>query len=165
MNKFQISQKSKNENEIEPFTFSKNYSIKLNQLSSTNKESATEEKNLNNNLSNELDNEGQKLNELPKYPIKEALKDDNNNSIENKNNIDENNNNEDDMMGSYNYEPQDDDFYYFISENIPPQNFTQKLRDIKLKYEKLNNEIERLKKENKKYNPNFIKRKYNGGNI
>ena len=86
MNKFQISQKSKNENEIEPFTFSKNYSIKLNQLSSTNKESATEEKNLNNNLSNELDNEGQKLNELPKYPVKEALKDDNNNSIENKNN-------------------------------------------------------------------------------
>ena len=61
MNKFQISQKSKNENEIEPFTFSKNYSIKLNQLSNTNKESATDEKNLNNNISNEQLNRKQKF--------------------------------------------------------------------------------------------------------
>ena len=71
MNKFKISQKSKNENEIEPFTFSKNYSIKLNQLSSTNKESATDEKNLNNNISNEILNEAQKSNDMANYFNKE----------------------------------------------------------------------------------------------
>ena len=164
MNKFQISQKSKNENEIEPFTFSKNCSIKLNQLSNTNKESATDEKNLNNNVSNELLNKQQKINESPYFHKEEVIKHDNN-PTEIKSNTNENNNNEDDMMGSYNYEQQDDDFYYFISENIPPQNFTQKLRDIKIKYEKLNKEIEMLKIENKKYNPNFYKRKNKGKNF
>ena len=163
MNKFQVSQKSKNENEIEPFTFSKNYSIKLNQLSNTNKESATDEKNLNNNVSNELLNKKPKINESPYFQNEEVIKQDNN-PTEMKSNSKENNNNEDDMMGSYNYEQQDDDFYYFISENIPPQNFTQKLRDIKVKYEKLNKEIEMLKIENKKYNPNFYKGKNKGKN-
>ena len=163
MNKFQISQKSKNENEIEPFTFSKNYSIKLNQLSNTNKESATDEKNLNNNISNEHINRKQKINESPYFHNEEIPKHENN-PTEIKNNSNENNNNENDMMGSYNYEQQDEDFYYFISENIPPQNFTQKLRDIKIKYEKLNKEIEMLKIENKKYNPNFNNRKNKGKN-
>ncbi len=162
MEQCKISPKSKNENEIEPFTFSKNYSIKLNQLSSTNKESATDEKNLNNNISNEILNEAQKSNDMANYFNKE-IPYNAQNPLENKNNLEENNNNDDDMMESYNYEQQDEDFYYFISENIPPQNFTQKLRDIKVKYEKLNNEIKQLKKENKKYNPYFNTKKYKGG--
>ena len=64
------------------------------------------------------------------------------------------------MMGKYNYE-QDEDFYYFINKEIPPQNFSEKLRNIKIKYNKLKQDIEKLKKENKKYNPNFVIKKYN----
>ena len=74
-----------------------------------------------------------------------------NEQIEQKYNEEDNIKINDDMMEKYNYAQQEDDFYYFISENIPPQNFSEKLRNIKIKYEKLKNEIEKLKKENNKY--------------
>ena len=165
MKKSQNLNKAKKEGQLEPFTFAKNDSNKHTQLTNTNKESLTEEKNINNNISKELLYEGKRTNELANFSNKETIKGSNNYQMENKNIIKDNNNNgnEEDMMGSYNYEQQDDDFYYFISENIPPQNFTEKLRNIKIKYEKLSKEIERLKKENKKYNPNYIIKNYKNG--
>ena len=167
MKKSQNPKKAKKEGQLEPFTFAKNDSNKHTQLSNTNKESLSDEKNINNNISKELLYEGKRTNELANFSNKETFKGSNTLQMENKNFIKDNSNNnlnEEDMMGSYNYEQQDEDFYYFISENIPPQNFTEKLRNIKVKYEKLNKEIERLKKENKKYNPNFIIKKYKNEN-
>ena len=146
MKKSLKGQKQKNEGQPEPFTFAKNDSNKHTQLSNTNKESNTDEKNLYVNISNELPYENKKMNELASLSDKNTIKENNNKIIE-ENNVQEN----EDMMGSYNYEQNDDDFYYFISENIPPQNFSEKLRNIKIKYEKLKNEIEKLKKENNKY--------------
>ena len=160
MKKGLLNTKPKNEGQIEPFTFAKNDSNKHTQLSNTNKESDTHDKNLNINISKDLQYEGQRANELGNLSSKNTIKENNNKKIaEENNNIDN-----EDMMGSYNYDQQDDDFYYFISENIPPQNFTEKLRKIKIKYEKLKNEIERLEKENKKYNPNYVMRKNSNWN-
>ena len=161
MKKCQNESKQKNEGQLEAFTFAKNDSNKNTQLVRTNKDVSDYVQSLKNNISNELQYEGQRTNELANFSNKGTLKADNNEQIENDNFIQEDNNmNENDMMGSYSYEQQDNDFYYFISENIPPQNFTKKLRNIKLKYAKLEKEIEKLKKENKKYNPNFIIRNY-----
>ena len=77
---------------------------------------------------------------------------------ENEDNLDSNNKYYDEKDYNYN---DDDEYmgYYYISEVIPPQNFPEKLKKIKIKYEKLKEEIEFLKKENKKYNPNFIIKK------
>ena len=77
---------------------------------------------------------------------------------ENEDNLDSNNKYYDEK--DYNY-GDDNEYmgYYYISEVIPPQNFPEKLKKIKIKYEKLKEEIEFLKKENKKYNPNFIIKK------
>ena len=152
MKKGQKSFKSKNDGPPEPFTFAKNDSKQLTQLSNTNKEFGTDEKIQNINKSKELNHEGQRTNEMENFSNKNTIKENNNTNIEEE----ENNAINDDMMGSYNYEQQDEDFYYFISENIPPQNFSEKLRNIKVKYEKLKKEIEKLKKENKKYNPNYV---------
>ena len=58
----------------------------------------------------------------------------------------ENNNNFDEIMDTY-----------IKLENIKK---SEKLRNIKIKYNKLKQDIEKLKKENKKYNPNFIIRNY-----
>ena len=150
MKKGHSSLKSKNEGQIEPFTFAKNDSKQQTQLSNTNKELGTDEKNININISKKLNYEGQGSKELSNLSNKNTIKENNNKKLQN------NNNNDEDIMGSYNYEQQDDDFYYFISENIPPQNFSEKLRNIKVKYEKLKKEIEKLKIENKKYNPNYV---------
>ena len=56
---------------------------------------------------------------------------------------------------------EDDDEYYYISELVPPQNFSSKLRSAKKRYQKLQEEINILKKEIKKYNPNLPIRNYN----
>jgi len=56
---------------------------------------------------------------------------------------------------------EDEDEYYYISDLIPPQNFSNKLRLAKKKHEKLQKEIDLLKKQIKKYNPNFPVRDYN----
>ena len=55
----------------------------------------------------------------------------------------------------------DDDEYYFFSELVPPQNFSSKLRFAKKKHQELQKKIELLKKEIKKYNPNYPVRDYN----
>ena len=155
MKEAQKSFKSKNEGQIEPFTFAKNDSKQHTLLSNTNKELGTEEKNININISKDLNYEGKRTNELVDSYNKNEMKE----NINNKNTDIKDNNNDEDMMEGYNYGQQDDDFYYFISENIPPQNFSEKLRNIKIKYEKLKNEIEKLKIENKKYNPNYVMKK------
>ena len=155
MNKAHKSLKSNNEGQIEPFTFAKNDSKQHTLLSNTNKELGTEEKNININISKDLNYEGKRTNELVDSYNKNEMKE----NINNKNSDIKDNNNDEDMMEGYNYGQQDDDFYYFISENIPPQNFSEKLRNIKIKYEKLKNEIEKLKIENKKYNPNYVMKK------
>ena len=115
--------------------------------------------------------EGQKTNELIninyKDPEKEEkqiqVEDEQNNIIDNEK-VDAN----DIPQGNYyynnNYEEDEnekyyDDYYYYISEIVPPQNFTEKLKNIKIKYQKLKEEIEWLKKENQKYNPNFTRTK------
>ena len=158
MKKGQKSLKSKNDGQLEPFTFGKNDSNKLTQLSNTNKELASDEKNPNSNTSKDLPYKNQKENELSNYSNKNKIKE-NNNQMEQEYIEEDNMKVNDDMMEKYNYDQQEDDFYYFISENIPPQNFSEKLRNIKIKCEKLKNEIDKLKKENKKYNPNYIMKK------
>ena len=154
MKKGQKSLKSKNDGQLDPFTFGKNDSNKLTQLSNTNKELASDEKNPNSNTSKDLLYKNQKENELSNYSNKNKIKE-NNNQMEQEYIEEDNMKVNDDMMEKYNYDQQEDDFYYFISENIPPQNFSEKLRNIKIKCEKLKNEIDKLKKENKKYNPNY----------
>ena len=158
MKKGQKSLKSKNDGQLDPFTFGKNDSNKLTQLSNTNKELASDEKNPNSNTSKELIHKSQKENELSNYSNKNKIKE-NNNQMEQEYIEEDNMKVNDDMMEKYNYDQQEDDFYYFISENIPPQKFSEKLRNIKIKCEKLKNEIDKLKKENKKYNPNYIMKK------
>ena len=158
MKKGQKSLKSKNDGQLDPFTFGKNDSNKLTQLSNTNKELASDEKNPNSNTSKDLLYKNQKENELSNYSNKNKIKE-NNNQMEQEYIEEDNMKVNDDMMEKYNYDQQEDDFYYFISENIPPQNFSEKLRNIKIKCEKLKNEIDKLKKENKKYNPNYIMKK------
>ena len=61
----------------------------------------------------------------------------------------------------YNEGQDDDDEYYFISELVPPQNFSSKLRFAKNKHQRLQKEIDFLKKQIKKYNPNYPIRDYN----
>ena len=158
MKKGQKSLKSKNDGQLDPFTFGKNDSNKLTQLSNTNKELASDEKNPNSNTSKDLPYKNQKENELSNYSNKNKIKE-NNNQMEQEYIEEDNMKVNDDIMEKYNYDQQEDDFYYFISENIPPQNFSEKLRNIKVKCEKLKNEIDKLKKENKKYNPNYIMKK------
>ena len=158
MKKGQKSLKSKNDGQLDPFTFGKNDSNKLTQLSNTNKELASDEKNPNSNTSKDLPYKNQKENELSNYSNKNKIKE-NNNQMEQEYIEEDNMKINDDMMEKYNYDQQEDDFYYFISENIPPQNFSEKLRNIKIKCKKLKNEIDKLKKENKKYNPNYIMKK------
>ena len=62
---------------------------------------------------------------------------------------------------NYNEGQDDDDEYYFISELVPPQNFSSKLRFAKKRYQELQKKIYLLKKEIKKYNPNYPVRDYN----
>ena len=158
MKKGQKSLKSKNDGQLDPFTFGKNDSNKLTQLSNTNKELASDEKNPNSNTSKELIHKSQKENELSNYSNKNKIKE-NNNQMEQEYIEEDNMKVNDDMMEKYNYAQQEDDFYYFISENIPPQNFSEKLRNIKIKCANLKNEIDKLKRENKKYNPNYVMKK------
>ena len=158
MKKGQKSLKSKNDGQLDPFTFGKNDSNKLTQLSNTNKELRSDENNLNINTSKDVFYKSQRENELSNNSKKNKMKEDNE-QIEQKYNEEDNIKINDDMMEKYNYDQQEDDFYYFISENIPPQNFSEKLRNIKIKCEKLKNEIDKLKKENKKYNPNYLMKK------
>ena len=158
MKNAQKSLKSKNDGQLEPFTFGKNDSNKLTQLSNTNKELRSDENNLNINTSKDMFYKSQRENELSNNSKKNKMKEDNE-QIEQKYNEEDNIKINDDMMEKYNYAQQEDDFYYFISENIPPQNFSEKLRNIKIKCEKLKSEIDKLKRENKKYNPNYVMKK------
>ena len=158
MKNTQKSLKSKNDGQLEPFTFGKNDSNKLTQLSNTNKELRSDENNLNINTSKDVFYKSQRENELSNNSKKNKMKEDNE-QIEQKYNEEDNIKINDDMMEKYNYAQQEDDFYYFISENIPPQNFSEKLRNIKIKCEKLKSEIDKLKRENKKYNPNYVMKK------
>ena len=158
MKNAQKSLKSKNDGQLEPFTFGKNDSNKLTQLSNTNKELRSDENNLNINTSKDVFYKSQRENELSNNSKKNKMKEDNE-QMEQKYNEEDNIKINDDMMEKYNYAQQEDDFYYFISENIPPQNFSEKLRNIKIKCEKLKSEIDKLKRENKKYNPNYVMKK------
>ena len=158
MENAQKSLKSKNDGQLEPFTFGKNDSNKLTQLSNTNKELRSDENNLNINTSKDVFYKSQRENELSNNSKKNKMKEDNE-QIEQKYNEEDNIKINDDMMEKYNYAQQEDDFYYFISENIPPQNFSEKLRNIKIKCANLKNEIDKLKRENKKYNPNYVMKK------
>ena len=56
---------------------------------------------------------------------------------------------------------EDVDEYYYFSELVPPQNFSLNLRLAKKKYQELQKEINNLKKDIKKYNPNYPIRDYN----
>ena len=129
----------------------------------------------------DLKYEGERTNELRNFSRKEPPKIDNEiNVVDDKNTKNENmqnNMHEEDIYNNryiydknINLEDVNDvygqhfDDYYYISEFIPPQNFSEKLRNIKIKYQKLKEEIEFLKRENKKYNPNFIIRNYNYNN-
>ena len=158
MKNSQKSLKSKNDGQLEPFTFGKNDSNKLTQLSNTNKELRSDENNLNINTSKDVFYKSQRENELSNNSKKNKMKEDNE-QIEQKYNEEDNIKINDDMMEKYNYAQQEDDFYYLISENIAPQNFSEKLRNIKIKCEKLKSEIDKLKRENKKYNPNYVMKK------
>ena len=158
MKKGQKSLKSKNDGQLDPFTFGKNDSNKLTQLSNTNKELRSDENNLNINTSKDVFYKSQRENELSNNSKKNKMKEDNE-QIEQKYNEEDNIKINDDMMEKYNYAQQEDDFYYFISENIPPQNFSEKLRNIKIKCANLKSEIDKLKRENKKYNPNYVMKK------
>ena len=158
MKNAQKSLNSKNDGQIEPFTFGKNDSNKLTQLSNTNKELRSDENNLNINTSKDVFYKSQRENELSNNSKKNKMKEDNE-QTEQKYNEEDNIKINDDMMEKYNYAQQEDDFYYFISENIPPQNFSEKLRNIKIKCANLKNEIDKLKRENKKYNPNYVMKK------
>ena len=158
MKKGKKSLKSKNDGQLDPFTFGKNDSNKLTQLSNTNKELRSDENNLNINTSKDVFYKSQRENELSNNSKKNKMKEDNE-QIEQKYNEEDNIKINDDMMEKYNYAQQEDDFYYFISENIPPQNFSEKLRNIKIKCANLKNEIDKLKRENKKYNPNYVMKK------
>ena len=125
-----------------------------------------------NNYSKDLKYEGQRTNEMRNMTFKDAPKEDNQIKVEeedndnNQNIINEENNSKYIYNNNINDENEDNyenyyDDYYYISEIIPPQNFSEKLKNIKIKYQKLKEEIEFLKKENKKYNPNFIIKQYN----
>ena len=69
--------------------------------------------------------------------------------------------NYEEYKNSHEGQDDDDDEYYFISELVPPQNFSSKLRLAKKKHKELQTEIDLLKKEIKKYNPNYPVRDYN----
>ena len=102
------------------------------------------------NYYKDLNYEGQRTNEIKNMTFNEQSRKENN---ENNFNINDDNNGENESNKDLNE-------YYFISDIIPPLNFTQKLRDIKIKYQNLKEEIEFLKKENKKYNSGFYIKKY-----
>ena len=114
--------------------------------------------------------EGEKTNELMKINYEEPPKEEKQIQVEDQDNIIDENDDNDAPQGNYyynnNYEDEGDekynnyyDDYFYISEFIPPQNFTEKLKNIKIKYQKLKEEIEWLKKENQKYNPHFTIKK------
>ena len=117
----------------------------------------------------DLNYEGQRTNELKSITYKDGIRDDkqiihdnndNKNDEENINNPQENLDEDEydkinlGKMGGNCEENEEDDIYY-ISQFIPPQNFSVKLRNAKDEYEKLKREIEKLKRENKKFNPKF----------
>ena len=177
MNTWSFPKGSQIDKQTEPFTFTHK------EINKNNLENNLEEENPkeNNNLSNkenkyykDLNYEGQRTNELSSTNFKlllkgeKEIKKENNVKINQVDNTQKNPNEGEIYIKNNNYievenENDDDnyyeDYYYFISEIIPPQNFSEKLKNIKKKYEKLKKEIEWLKKENKKYNPNFIAKK------
>ena len=180
MNTFPFPQRAQIKNQIDPMTYT---NIDINKekiqnylLEENDKISKKEELNQKNNLYKDLEYEGQKTNELKNIVYEQPKEEINNEKnilkmeSNNEEGGEEGQEGEDDKIGTYYYngdlnqEYEDNekyyDDYYYISEYIPPQNFSKKLKNIKLKYEKLKKEIEWLKKENKKYNPNFILRNY-----
>ena len=147
--------------------------IGLEEKSKDNNNNPKEDDNINKYLK-DINFEGQRTNELINIDYKEPPKEEKEIQVEGEENIIGENEGNDVPQGNYyynnNYEDEGDekynnyyDDYYYISEFVPPQNFTQKLKNIKLKYQKLKEEIEWLKKENRKYNPHFTikKTKYN----
>ena len=121
------------------------------------------------NYSKDLKYEGQRTNEMRNMTFKGHPKE--NSQIKEEDIAQDQNiiNEENDFNNKYIYnnniyDENEYDEIYYISEFIPPQNFSQKLKNIKFKYQKLKEEIEFLKKENKKYNPNFIIKNYNKQN-
>ena len=184
MNTWSFPHGAQSTNKTDPFTFT-NVHINQNKIENNLQEEVgqvptKEEISHKNNFDKDLQYEGQRTNELKNFtyePPKEVNNVKNNFvKIESNNEVrgEEGEEGEEDKLENYYYngdlnqdyeiEEKSYDDYYYISEYIPPQNFSQKLKNIKLKYEKLKKEIELLKKENKKYNPNFMTRFCNNKN-
>ena len=176
MNTWSFPKGSQNYKQTDPFTFTHKEINKNNLGNNIREENPKENNNLNNKGNkyyNDLNYEGQRTNELASINFKSLPKEEKEIKAENSvkiNQVDSSQkipNEGDNYIKNNNYievENENDDnyyedYYYFISEIIPPQNFSEKLKNIKKKYEKLKKEIDWLKKENKKYNPNFITKK------
>ena len=182
MNTWSFPPGAQNKNQTDPLTFT--HQEINNKILEENNQQINSNNNNNNknedevkqdtkiNYYKDLNYEGQKTNEMRNFTIKDTKHGDsqineNNNNPNNLNEEREEENNDNVYIryeygdeGQGNYSQNYDDLYY-ISEIIPPQNFSEKLRNIKIKYQKLKEDIEKLKKENKKYNPYFITRKNN----
>ena len=174
MNTWSFPNGVESKKETDPLTFTHNQKDNKNLDIINQEENPSNSNKNNNNIYKDLKFEGQRTNELRNYTTnKEMLNEDN----QIKQDIDinnENENNDDDMAVEedmerkeyeHDYEQENEDEYYYISEIIPPQNFPAKLRNIKDKYSKLKEEIEHLKKQIKKYNPNYVFGKYTTSNI
>ncbi len=186
MNTWSFPHESQNKNEADPLTYTNKEINKMNLENIINEEKPQEIDNQKekekvsidktNKYYKDLNCEGQKTNEFQFISFKGSPKEETEIKVENDNKKIEIGNSQkiqsegDIYIKDNNYkevENENDDNsyddYFYISELIPPQNFSEKLKKIKIKYQKLKEEIEWLKKENKKYNPNFIikKNKYN----
>ena len=183
MNTWSFPHGAQNKNKTDPLTFT-HQEINNNILDKNNQQDNPNNNNKNEdevkqdtkmNYYKDLKYEGQKTNEMRNFSIKDIPKhgdnqiNENNNNQNNLNEEGEEENNDNDNVyiryeygdeGQGNYSQNYDDLFY-ISDILPPQNFSEKLRNIKIKYQKLKEDIERLKKENKKYNPYFITRNNN----
>ena len=178
MNTWNFQQGSESKKQ-DPLTFT--YNMDKKELENNQQEERPKDSNNNpkeddniNKYLKDMKFEGQRTNELIDINYKEPPKEEKEIQVEGEENINNENEGNDVPQGNYyynnNYEDEADgkydnyyDDYYYISEFVPPQNSTQKLKNIKLKYQKLKEEIEWLKKENQKYNPHFNlkKTKYN----
>ena len=164
MNTFSYPQSAESKNPSDPLTFTYNKSNKINieENSNDNNKKDTIQSDKNKNLDEVMIFDGQGTKESKDILYKEDAEEDIEGDIE-ENIIMVDKKKDENYKEFKNYDDgniEDDDFYY-ISELIPPQNFSLKLRLAKKRHQELQKKINSLKKEIKKYNPNFPIRDYN----